>query len=97
MMTDKASSRASFTHERADLRADNPLYERAGLVRPTFEASATGDAERAARRESFMVKRQQARPMLRPSPSLALGSDGAAFDQLWDAERHAARQSIHRR
>lgn len=93
MMTDKGSTRASFTHERADLRADNPLYERAGRVRPTFEASA----ERAARRESFMVKRQQARPILRPSPSLALGPDGAAFDQQWDEERHAARQPIHRR
>ncbi|MCP1469477.1 hypothetical protein J3E64_001152 [Sphingobium sp. OAS761] len=92
-MTDRTTppTRASFAHERPDLRADNPLYERAGSSRPAFEASVHDNSDRAARRESFMVKRQQARPVLRPSPELALGSDSAAFEQQWNEERRAAR------
>ena len=92
MMNEKPrDTRLSHAHERSDLRSDNPLYERAGSVRPAFEASVHEDAEHAARRESYMVKRQQARPVLRPSPSLAFGPDGAAFDEQWKEEWRAAR------
>jgi hypothetical protein len=84
-------TRLSHAHEQPDLRADNPLYERADSVRPAFEASANEDAERAARRESFMVKRQQPKPVLRPSSNLAYGPDGAAFDAEWEEERRQAR------
>lgn len=91
-MSDQAPTRLSHAHERADLRADNPLYERAGLVTAAFDARrASEEAERAARRESFMVKRQQPVPVLRPSRSLALGPDGAAFDAQWNDERSQAR------
>jgi len=91
-MNDHSRTRLSHAHERAELRADNPLYERAGSSRPAFEAASKGDdPEREARRESFMVKRQQPKPVLRPSPSLALGADAAAFDSQWQEERRQAR------
>ena len=91
-MSDRNPSRLSHAHERPDLRADNPMYERAGSAQTAFEASSKGeDAERAARRDSFMVKRQEPKPVLRPSPSLALGPDGAAFDAQWNEERRRAR------
>jgi|GEM_PF-666959 len=88
-------SRLSHAHERPELRADNPLYERTGSARAAFEARRVREEnEGAARRESFMVQRQQPRPVLRPSPRLAFGPDGAAFDVQWEAERRqAARQA----
>ncbi|SFF97085.1 hypothetical protein SAMN05518801_104250 [Novosphingobium sp. CF614] len=91
MMNAPRNSRASHAHDHADLRADNPLYDRAGSLRESFEAQRPDDnPERAARRESFMVKRQRPQPVLRPSPSLALGSDAAAFDAQWNDERRDA-------
>jgi hypothetical protein len=90
-------TRLSYAHEQQDLRADNPLYERAGSVKKAFDAQrAREERERAARRESFMVKRQRPEPELRPPPSLALGSDSAAFDAQWNAERRDA-QEFHDR
>lgn len=47
-------------------------------------------AEKAAKRESFMVKRQQPKPVLRPSPGLAMGSDRASFNTQWDTEAEKA-------
>lgn len=92
-MTDvPRSTRLSHAHERTDLRADNPLYERAGSLRAAFDTKREGeDAERAVRRESFMVKRERPKPVLRPSPALALGPDGAAFDARWNSEGELAR------
>lgn len=92
MNTPPKQSRGSFAHERADLREANPLYERAGSARADFDASNDADdPARAARRASFMVMRQRAQPVLRPSPALALGADSVAFDAQWNAERHDAR------
>lgn len=92
-MNDKSiRTRMSHTHEDADLRADNPLYERAGSLRAAFHARQQDeDTDREARRESFMVKRQQSRPVLRPSLALSLGPGGAAFDAQWNEERKLAR------
>jgi hypothetical protein len=83
-------STLSHTHEDVMLRQQNDLYARAESLRPDFTASAD-DAARAARRESFMVKRQQPRPVLRPGPELARGPDGAAFDAQWSEECARAR------
>lgn len=47
-------------------------------------------AEKAKRRESFMVKRQKPKPALRPAPHIAGGPDRAAFNQKWQQERKAA-------
>lgn len=92
MMAIPRNPRASHAHEHPDLRNGNPLYERTGSARAAFEAQRVEeDAERAARRESFMVKRQQPTPVLRPSPSLALGSDSAAFNAQWEEECRQAR------
>jgi len=44
----------------------------------------------AQRRQSFMVKRDRPHPVQRPSPSLALGADSAAFNARWEKERNAA-------
>jgi hypothetical protein len=84
--------RLSHAHEDADLRADNPLYKRTGSLRAAFHARPQDDdPEREARRQSFMVKRQQSRPVLRPSLALSLGPDGASFDAQWNEERKLAR------
>lgn len=79
-------STLSHAHEAPELRRDNPLYERAGSVRAAF------DAERAPRRESFMVKRQHPRPVLRPGPALAREPERTAFDAQWREEYNQARQ-----
>ncbi len=43
--------------------------------------------ERAARRESFMVRRQQPVPVLKPSLDLAMGPDREAFNAQWRSEQ----------
>lgn len=53
------------------------------------ERAAQGQTE-AQRRESFMVKRSQPQPVLRPSRALSLGPDRAAFEQRWTQEQRAA-------
>jgi hypothetical protein len=83
-MTDAKTVTMSFAHSRADLRADNPLYDKTDPARDAFRA--THDASRAERRESFMVKRAHPQPVLRPSPALSYGSDRQAFDAAWSAE-----------
>jgi hypothetical protein len=45
----------------------------------------------ANRRESFMVKRQQPKPVLRPSPALSYGSDLQAFNRQWTKEQKCAK------
>lgn len=62
------------------------------------EAQRRREAEnRNTRRHSFMVRRQAARPVLRPSPILSRGSDRAAFNNQWSQEQtHARRNTIKR-
>ncbi len=48
------------------------------------------NAERIKRRNSFMVKRQKPKPVLRPSPALAYGPDRAAFNSEWKQEQRQA-------
>lgn len=84
---DRSRTRLSHAHERPDLRKDNPLYERAGSIGAQFEQ---GSPERAERRESFMIKRQQPKPVLRPSPSLAAGVDRQEFERQLEQERREA-------
>lgn len=83
-------------------RLPGPLpsfYDRAPDVRREFDMNrdpyiaAQLEADKlseAQRRESFMVKRDRPRPVLRPGPSLSLGPDRAAFDTAWQSERRAA-------
>ncbi len=51
-----------------------------------------GKTEAERRRENVMVKRQQPKPVLRPSPALAYGPDKAAFNQAWQNEQDRADQ-----
>lgn len=53
--------------------------------------------ERAARRESFMVKRSKPKPELKPSRALAYGPDRAAFDQAWRDEYRDAQTYTRKR
>ena len=55
------------------------------------EAQAFNES-REQRRASFMVKRQQTRPQLRPGPRLAAGVDRAAFNTQWAREEYLARR-----
>ncbi|MCJ2187900.1 hypothetical protein [Novosphingobium beihaiensis] len=91
--TPSTTTRLSFTHERAELRADNPLYARAPSARTAFEAERMEpEASREERRVSFLAKRQRPAPVQRPRPGLALGPDGTAFNADWEAERQRTRQ-----
>lgn len=53
--------------------------------------------ERETRRQNHMIKRQQPKPQLRPSPRLAYGPDGAAFNGAWRNEQRAADKDAQRR
>lgn len=48
------------------------------------------NSEREKRRESFMVKRQKPKPVLRPAPHIANGPDRAAFNRQWTDEQKSA-------
>jgi len=64
----------------------------------TTEAQRRREAEdRNTRRHSLMVKRQAARPVLRPSPTLSRGSDRAAFNSQWSQEQARARRNTIKR
>lgn len=57
------------------------------------EAQRRREAEaRTQRREAFMVKREQPKPVLKPSHSLARATDRNAFNTLWRQEQSEAHQ-----
>ena len=39
-----------------------------------------------------MIRRDQPKPVLKPSPSLSMGPDRAAFNRAWSDEHRAARK-----
>lgn len=41
---------------------------------------------------SDMIRRDQAKPVLKPSPALAMGPDRAAFNRAWSSEDRSARK-----
>ena len=53
------------------------------------------EERRKAQRNSYMVKRQQPKPVLRPGPTLSKGADREAFDsQLRADETRAQRENL---
>lgn len=68
--------------------AQDRMTEAAAKSRAAFNKAS--NPEREKRRESFMVKRQQPKPALRPAPHIANGPDRAAFNQQWQQEQKAA-------
>lgn len=81
------SLRNSFEKERCEYNA-----KQVADIGKTEAERRKESTEIAERRESFMVKRQQPAPVLRPSPELAHGSDRATFNQRWEQEGKAAEQ-----
>ncbi len=80
-------SRASFSHLSASALPGEPVRSDV----PSRAAFAKSSAqEKAERRESFMVSRDRPTPVQRPSPSLAHGTDAAAFNNAWEQERAQA-------
>jgi len=74
-------------------------FRSAPHIGPAFEqsrdpsiAAQTADQTKteAQRRQSFMVKQDRPQPVQRPSPTLALGPDGAAFNARWEKEQSSA-------
>lgn len=83
----------------ANLPGQSTKLERTPSVRSAFDPAsdelrakerAAQSQTEAQRRESFMVKRSQPQPVLRPSRALSLGPDRAAFEQRWTQEQRAA-------
>lgn len=73
----------------------HPLMARqdADLIKTEAERRRESEGipeSKEARRSSFMVKRQQNRPVLRPAPHIANGPDRAAFNTAWEQERNDA-------
>ena len=63
----------------------------AASPRQDFDAAKRGaEQERAATRDSDMVRNEQPKPSLKPSLALSLGPDGTAFDAAWEREQRRA-------
>ncbi len=68
--------------------AQDRMTKAAAKSRAAFNKAS--NPEREKRRESFMVKRQKPKPVLRPAPHIANGPDRAAFNQQWSNEQKSA-------
>lgn len=98
-MTDP-KSRGSFARMHASNLPGQPTkLERTPSVRGAFDPAsdelrakerAAQSQTEAQRRESFMVKRSRPEPTLRPTRTLSLGPDRAAFQERWTQEQRAA-------
>ena len=89
---------------RHDLPGAPSRLDRMDTASPAFrnegrQGDDTGSEgqSREARRESFMVRRSQPVPVLRPSPQLSLGVDRAVFNARWQQESEAANDRAARR
>ncbi len=93
-------STSSFASEKGHtLPSSRPQMDtRKGQAKTAFNQSrdpSSAQQGKAARRESFMVKRQQPKPTLRPAPHLSRGADAAAFNAAWQAEKKAVKTPEH--
>lgn len=99
-MSDAARTRLSFTHERAELRGQNPLYAKTHPVPFNDSANDSKEDRRAAfkskRRDETMVERDRPYPELKPSPELASSVDRQMHSlALADERKEARRQAFH--
>ncbi|EKE68462.1 hypothetical protein [Oceanibaculum indicum] len=102
MSIKSTSSRTSYAWQhRAELPGKEAALDQIRGSASSFEpardpvhARALADQGKteAARRGSHMVKSDRPYPAPRPSPSLALGADRAAFNTRWQREAEAAKQ-----
>ena len=56
------------------------------------EAQRRFDLSRRTDSGSDMIRRDQPKPVLKPSPALSMGPDRAAFNRAWSDEHRAARK-----
>ena len=78
--------RRAFEQERKD-------YVTKGTAQDGYERKTSDDLARERRRESYMVKRSQPKPTLKPRGPLAQSVDAQQFNQSWADESRAARKA----
>lgn len=88
---------SDFEHARCEYNAVQLSAAKRSQRGDTSGDSAGADFGKAARRESFMVKRQKPQPVLKPTLSLSFGPDRTAFNQQWIDERLKARSYQRKR
>lgn len=91
-------ARAEFERARCEYNAAQLNDAHRNVSREGGDSGGAGDDfGKAARRESFMVRRQKPQPVLKPSLSLSLGPDRSAFNQQWVDERLKAKRDQRKR
>lgn len=79
-------ARESFDNARDPLIAAQKRDLGKSEAQRRFELSRRQDSG------SDMIRRDQAKPVLKPSPALAMGPDRAAFNRAWSSEDRSARK-----
>jgi len=79
-------SREAFDNVRDPLIAEQKRDLGKSEAQRRFEQSRRTDSG------SDMIRRDQPKPVLKPSPSLSMGPDRAAFNRAWSDEHRAARK-----
>lgn len=83
-------SREAFDNARDPLIAEQKRDLGKSEAQRRFEQSRRTDS--GLDRGSDMIRRDRPKPVLKPSPALAMGSDRAAFNRAWWDEHRAARK-----
>ncbi len=79
-------SREAFDNARDPLIAEQKRDLGKSEAQRRFEQSRRTDSG------SDMIRRDQPKPVLKPSPALSMGPDRAAFNRAWSDEHRAARK-----
>ncbi len=79
-------SREAFDNARDPLIAEQNRDLGKSEAQRRFEQSRRTDSG------SDMIRRDQPKPVLKPSPALSMGPDRAAFNRAWSDEHRAARK-----
>lgn len=83
-------TREAFDNARDPLIAEQKRDLGKSEAQRRFEQSRRTDS--GLDRGSDMIRRDQPKPVLKPSPSLSMGPDRAAFSRAWWDEHRAARK-----
>ena len=86
-MTHAAKTSPSASQSTSFAKTANPApepFKSAPSVKTDFAQA------KSPQRGSSMVKQDQPKPVQRPSPALAMGPDGTAFNARWEVERKTA-------
>ena len=83
-------SREAFDNARDPLIAEQKRDLGKSEAQRRFEQSRRTDS--GLDRGSDMIRRDQPKPVLKPSPALSMGPDRAAFNRAWSDEHRATRK-----